>query len=162
MTEKLEQTILTEDGYKKLADELDYLKSTRREEVTEDLRVARSFGDYSENAELDIAKDEKKKLEERISLLEMQLKNAQIIKTEKTNKKKSIVSLGSKVKVLDTEFNEEMEFQLVGTLEANPKKNRISNESPLGSKLLGAKAGDNIVVETANGNIEYKLLEILN
>lgn len=162
MNEKIEQTILTEEGYKKLADELDYLKSTRREEVTEDLRVARSFGDYSENAELDIAKEEKKNLEERISLLEMQLKNAQIIKSDKGRKKNNKVTLGSKVKVLDIEYDEEMEFQLVGTVEANPKKNRISNESPLGSKLLGAKVGETITVETASTNIEYKLLEILN
>lgn len=161
MVEKQEQTILTEEGYQNLVEELEYLKTTRRAQVGEELRVARGFGDFSENAELDIAKAEKKELEERIETIELQLKTAQIIKDDPKEGKNKAIRLGSVVKLLDVEFNEEMEFQLVGTLEANPKKNRISNESPLGQKMLGAKPGDTLLVETQGGNIAYKVLEIV-
>ena len=116
-----DQTILTQEGYIKLQEELDYLKSTRRAEVSEHLKVARAFGDLSENAEYDAAKDEQRQLEERIVVIEQQLKNAQVIKNDASGEEDK-VHLGSTVKVLDMEFNEEMTFTIVGTVEANPKK----------------------------------------
>ena len=155
-----DQTILTQEGYIKLQEELDYLKSTRLAEVSEHLKVARAFGDLSENAEYDAAKDEQRQLEERIVVIEQQLKNAQVIKNDASGEEDK-VHLGSTVKVLDVEFNEEMTFTIVGTVEANPKKNKISNESPLGSLLLGAKVGDELTVETPGSAVKYKVLEIV-
>lgn len=155
-----EQTILTQEGYTKLQEELEYLKSTRRAEVSEHLKVARGFGDLSENAEYDAAKEEQRQLEERILVIEQQLKNAQVIK-EDDSTQQDVVHLGSTVKVLDTEYNEEMTFTIVGTVEANPKKNKISNESPLGAMLLGKKAGDELVVETPGESVKYRVLEIV-
>ncbi|MDY6085992.1 MAG: transcription elongation factor GreA [Peptoniphilaceae bacterium] len=156
----MEQTILTKEGYQKLIDELDYLKSTRRQEVSEHLKVARGFGDLSENAEYDAAKDEQRELEARITTIEAQLKNAQVIETEGMEQS-DVIGLGSTVKVLDEEFDEEMQFTIVGTVEANPRKNRISNESPLGASLIGSKVGDRLAVETPGGTVAYKVLEIV-
>lgn len=155
-----DQTILTQEGYIKLQEELEYLKSTRRAEVSEHLKVARAFGDLSENAEYDAAKDEQRQLEERIVVIEQQLKNAQVIKHDASGEEDK-VHLGSTVKVLDMEFNEKMTFTIVGTVEANPKKNKISNESPLGGLLLGAKVGDELTVETPGSSVKYKVLEIV-
>ncbi len=156
----MEQTILTEEGYQKLVEELEYLKTTRRREVSEHLKVARGFGDLSENAEYDAAKDEQKEVEARINLVEQQLKNAQIIKKD-AGMETNTVQLGSTVKVLDVEYNEEMTFTIVGTVEADPKKNKISNESPLGAKLIGSKTGESLLVETPGGSVTYQVLEIL-
>lgn len=156
----MEQTILTEQGFEQLKNELEYLKTTRRQEVSEHLKTARGFGDLSENAEYDAAKDEQRELESRITLIEGQLKNAQVIKTGAENRSDHI-TLGSTVKVLDVEFNDEMTFTIVGTVEANPKKNRISNESPLGKSLLGASVGETLIVETPGGQVKYQILDIV-
>ncbi len=155
-----EETILTQEGYNKLADELEYLKTTKRSEIADKIRIARGFGDLSENGEYDAAKEEQAQVEERIYLIENQLKNSKIITEEKHGSKKT-VAIGSTVKVLDVEFEEEFTFTIVGTVEANPKKNKISNESPLGKQLLGAKEGDTVNVELPTGTVEYKVLEIV-
>lgn len=154
------ETILTQEGYRKLADELEYLKTTKRTEVADKIRVARGFGDLSENAEYDAAKDEQAQIEARIYTIEEQLKFSKIIE-EPANPNQSTVTIGSTVRILDVEFNEEMQFTIVGTVESNPKKNRISNESPLGQKLVGAKVGDTLNVESPNGFVAYKVLEII-
>ena len=154
-----QQTILTQEGYQKLADELEYLRTQKRAEIADKIRVARGFGDLSENAEYDLAKEEQAKVEERIFLLENPLKNSRIIEEEE--KDASRVSFGSTVIVYDVEFDEEMEFTLVGTVEADPKKNKISNESPLGKTLLGAKEGQRILVEAPAGKLEYEVRKIV-
>lgn len=155
-----ELTILTREGYKKLEDELEHLRTTRRAEIADKIRVARGFGDLSENAEYDAAKEEQAQVEERIFMIENQLKNATIIE-ENDDPDDHTVKIGSTVKVLDVEFNEEMRFTIVGTIEANPRKNRISNESPLGRALIGASEGEMLQVNTPNGLIEYKVIEIV-
>lgn len=122
--------------------------------------MARGFGDLSENAEYDAAKDEQAQVEERIYTIEQQLKNSKIIEEDKTTDT-TTVKIGSTVKILDVEFDEEMQFTIVGTVESNPKKNKISNESPLGKVLVGAKEGDTLTVDSPSGSVEYKVIEIL-
>ena len=155
-----EVTILTIEGYHKLEDELEYLRTTKRAEIADKIRVARGFGDLSENAEYDAAKDEQAQVEERIYTIEQQLKNSKIIDEDKTTDT-TTVKIGSTVKILDVEFDEEMQFTIVGTVESNPKKNKISNESPLGKVLVGAKEGDTLTVDSPSGSVEYKVIEIL-
>ncbi len=155
-----EVTILTIEGYHKLEDELEYLRTTKRAEIADKIRVARGFGDLSENAEYDAAKDEQAQVEERIYTIEQQLKNSKIIEEDKTTDT-TTVKIGSTVKILDVEFDEEMQFTIVGTVESNPKKNKISNESPLGKVLVGAKEGDTLTVDSPSGSVEYKVIEIL-
>lgn len=155
-----EVTILTIEGYHKLEDELEYLRTTKRAEIADKIRVARGFGDLSENAEYDAAKDEQAQVEERIYTIEQQLKNSKIIEEDKSNTSKT-VKIGSTVKILDIEFDEEMQFTIVGTVESNPKKNKISNESPLGKVLVGSKEGDLLTVDSPSGSVEYKVIEIL-
>lgn len=155
-----EVTILTIEGYHKLEDELEYLRTTKRAEIADKIRVARGFGDLSENAEYDAAKDEQAQVEERIYTIEQQLKNSKIIEEDKTTDTMT-VKIGSTVKILDVEFDEEMQFTIVGTVESNPKKNKISNESPLGKVLVGAKEGDTLTVDSPSGSVEYKVIEIL-
>lgn len=156
-----EVTILTREGYDRLVNELEYLKTKKRAEVADKIRVARGFGDLSENAEYDAAKDEQAEVEQRISTIERQLKNYQIIEEDDDSDSAAVVKLGSTVKVLDIEYNEELVFTIVGTVEANPKKNKISNESPLGKMLLGSEAGQTLNVETPNGIVQYQVLEII-
>ncbi len=157
------ETILTQEGYQQLAEELEYLKTQKRAEIADKIRVARGFGDLSENAEYDAAKDEQAEIERRIYTIEEQLKNSTIINIDEVEEqgKEKVVRLGSTVKILDIEFNEEMEFTIVGTVEANPKKNRISNESPLGRNLLGSKEGQTISLELQSGIVKYKVIQII-
>ncbi len=149
---------LTRDGHQKLVDELAYLKGTKREEVKESLAKARSFGDLSENSEYDEAKDEQAKTEARISEIEEMLKNVEII--DEANIRADIVNLGSTVKVLDYEFDEEVEYSIVGTNEANPLAGKISDQSPIGSALLGKGAGEEITVQTPSGELKFKILAV--
>lgn len=153
------ETLLTQEGYQKLKDELEFLKTTKRTEIADRIRVARGFGDLSENAEYDSAKEDQAQMEERIYTIEQQLKNSKIIEDNEGDE--SVVQLGSTVKILDIEFDDEMTFTIVGTVESNPKKNKISNESPLGESLIGSKEGDTVNVESPSGLVEYKVLEIL-
>ncbi|MBQ4109575.1 MAG: transcription elongation factor GreA [Clostridia bacterium] len=152
------EVLLTYEGLKKLEDELEYLKSEKRLEVSEKIKVARGFGDLSENAEYDAAKTEQAEVEERIVKLENMLKNAKIIDSDEGDS--DTVTIGSTVKVLDIEFDEEVEYTIVGSAEANPAENKISNESPVGSSLINAKIGDTVQANVPDGVIEFKILSI--
>jgi len=149
---------LTEDGLKKLEDELDELKTVRRKEIAEKIKQALSFGDISENSEYDQAKNDQAQLEERIAKLETMLRNAKIIDEDDITT--DVVGIGSKVLVKDLEYDEEMEFIIVGSAEADPYNGKISNESPVGSALLGHKSEDVVEVVVPDGKIEYQILTI--
>ncbi len=149
---------LTDEGLKKLQDELETLKTEGRTEIAEKIKVARGYGDLSENSEYDEAKNEQAKIEARIIELENMLKNVEIIVEKKSATK--TVTVGSKVKVLDVEFDEEMEFRVVGSAEADPAKGYISDESPVGKALLGRKAGETVKAETPDGEIDFKIVAI--
>ena len=150
--------ILTYTGLKQYEDELQDLKVNKRQEIAQKIKEAREQGDLSENAEYDAAKDEQRDIEARIEQLEKLLKNADVVVEEEIDLEK--INIGCRVKVLDMEFDEEMEFKIVGSTEANSLQNKISNESPVGHALLGKKAGDIVDVETQAGVIQYKVLEI--
>ena len=152
------KNILTYQGLKKLEDELQELKVVRRKEVAAKIKEAREQGDLSENAEYDAAKDEQRDIELRIEELEKLLKNAEVVVEEEIDVNK--INIGCKVKLLDVEYDEEMEFYIVGSTEANSLKGKISNESPVGKALLGAKVGEIVNVETQAGVLQYKVLEI--
>jgi transcription elongation factor GreA len=150
--------VMTYEGIKKLEDELDYLKTTRRKEVTEKIKVALSFGDLSENSEYDEAKNDQAFLEGRIIQIENMLKNATIV--DESEIAKDIVNIGSLVKVKDYEFDEEVEFLIVGSAEADPIENKISNESPVGSALMGKKVGDIVEAQVPDGVLKFGILNI--
>ena len=152
------QILLTDEGLKKLEEELEYLKTQKRKEVAEKIKHARGFGDLSENSEYDEAKDEQAKVELRIVELEKMLKNAKVIDDSEINL--DIVSVGTKLKIYDFEYNEELEYSIVGSTEADPSKGRISDESPIGKALLGKKTDDIIDIETPGGVIKVKILAI--
>ncbi len=149
---------LTDDGLKKLQEELEYLKTTGRAEIAEKIKVARGYGDLSENSEYDEAKNEQAKIEARIVEVEAMLKNVEIISDVKGSSK--TVMLGSKVKILDVEFNEENTYRIVGSAEADPDAGLISDESPVGKALLGHKAGETVIAEAPSGEIEFKIISI--
>ena len=148
----------TKDGYQAMVDELAYLKQVKLEEVKISIAEARSFGDLSENSEYDEAKNEQAKVVSRIAELESLIEHAVII--DETEIKADVVNLGSTVKVLDMEFEEELEYNLVGTNEANPMLGRISDRSPIGSALLGAMVGDIVTVTTPSGELKFKILAV--
>ena len=152
------KNILTYEGLKKYEDELQELKVVRRQEVAQKIKEAREQGDLSENAEYDEAKDEQRDIEARIEELEKILKNAEVVDEEEVDLDK--INIGCKVKLLDVEFNEELEYKIVGSTEANSLKGKISNESPVGKALIGAKVGESVAVETQAGTFTYKVLEI--
>lgn len=149
---------LTLEGLKKIEDELDELKTVRRKEVAERIKQALAFGDISENSEYDQAKNEQAQLEERIAKLEMMLRNAKLIDEEDIST--DVVGIGSKVIVKDLEYDEEMEYVIVGSAEADPYEGKISNESPVGRNLLGRKSGDVVEVPVPDGVIKYEILDI--
>ena len=150
--------ILTYAGLKQYEDELQNLKVVRRKEVAQKIKEAREQGDLSENAEYDAAKDEQRDIELRIEELEKLLKNAEVGVEEEIDVNN--INIGCKVKLLDVEYNEEMEFYIVGSTEANSLQNKISNEAPVGRALIGKSVGDVVDVETQAGIIQYKVLEI--
>ena len=152
------KNILTYEGLQKLEAELQDLKVVRRKEVAQKIKEAREQGDLSENAEYDAAKDEQRDIEARIEDIEKILKNAEVVVEEEVELDK--ISIGCKVRILDVEENEELEYKIVGSTEADSLKGKISNESPVGKALLGAKVGDVVKVETHVGELEYKVLEI--
>lgn len=154
----VKQVILTDEGLKKLEEELEQLKTVKRKEIAEKIKVALSFGDLSENSEYDEAKNEQALVESRIASIEATLKNAQVINSKdiKTNK----VFVGTKVKLLDLEFNEECEYKIVGSNEADPANGKISDESPVGKGILGHRVGQTVEIETPAGVTAYKILEI--
>ena len=149
---------ITDDGLKKLQQELETLKTEGRTDVAEKIKVARGYGDLSENSEYDEAKNEQAKLEARILEIEAMLKNVEIIEDIKGNAK--TVVIGCKVKVLDVEFGDEDEYRVVGSTEADSREGKISDESPMGKALLGKKLGDEVTVEAPAGEFKVKILEI--
>ncbi len=154
-----EKKILTYTGMKKLEDELFDLKVVQRKEIAQKIKEAREQGDLSENAEYDAAKDEQRDIEARIEELEKLLKNVEVVDEDDINLDQ--INIGCRVKVHDIEFDEEMDFSIVGSTEANSLQGKISNESPVGKALLGKKVGDEVQVETQAGTITYQVLEIL-
>ena len=152
------KNILTYEGLQKLENELQDSKVVRRKEVAQKIKEAREQGDLSENAEYDAAKDEQRDIEARIEQIEKILKNAEVVVEEEVDLDK--INIGCRVKILDMEFDEELEYKLVGSTEANSLKGKISNESPVGKALIGAMVGDVVEVETQAGVLKYKVLEI--
>ena len=153
------QTIyLTEEGKKQLEEKLNYYRTVRRPEVTKKIGVAREFGDLSENAEYDAAKEEQGKVEAEIAEMETKLKTCVII--DKDNIDTSKVTIGCTVEVYDEDFDEEVEYTIIGSTESNPSNGLISNESPVGNALLGKKKGDLVVVKTPVGECRLKILKI--
>lgn len=152
------EVVLTYEGLKKLEEELEFLRGSKRKEVAERIKQALSFGDISENSEYDEAKNEQAQVEGRIVQLESMLKHARIIDEDEVNT--DVVSLGSKVKIFDMEFDEEVEYLIVGSTEANPLKSKISNESPVGAALIGHKKGETVEVQVPDGVLKFKILEI--
>jgi transcription elongation factor GreA len=156
MAEK--EVILTREGLKKLEDELDHLKSVKRKEVAERIKVAISYGDISENSEYDDAKNEQAFIEGRVITLEKMLRNARVIQEDEVDTE--AVSIGSTVILKDMEFNDEVKYTIVGSAESNPLENKISNESPVGQALLGKRKGTVVDVNVPAGTIQYEILDI--
>lgn len=152
------KTLLTYSGLKQYQEELEHLKSVKRKEIADKLKVAREQGDLSENAEYDAAKDEQSDNEKRIDELEQLLKNVEVITDDDVDSDK--VSVGCKVKVRDMEYKEDLTFDIVGTQQANSLEGKISNESPLGMALIGAKKNQTVTVDTPSGQIKYKILSV--
>ena len=152
------KTVLTYEGLKKLEEELHELKVVRRKDVAGKIKEARGQGDLSENAEYDAAKEEQAEIEARIAQIEKMLRNAEVIDEEELDG--DTVGIGSTVKVLDMEFNEEIDYTIVGSTEADPLGGLISNESPLGSALLSRKSGETVTVNAPQGAMQYQILAI--
>jgi transcription elongation factor GreA len=152
------KNFLTYEGLKKYEDELHDLKVNKRQEVAQKIKEAREQGDLSENAEYDAAKDEQRDIEARIEALENILKNAEVVVQEDVDITK--ISIGCTVKIKDLEMGDELEYQIVGSMQANSRLGKISNESPVGKGLIGAHVGDTITMQTPAGESAYKVLEI--
>lgn len=152
------EVLLTQDGLKRLEDELENLKSVKRREVAERIKVAIGYGDISENSEYEDAKNEQAFIEGRIITLEKMLRNARIINSDEINL--DIVSIGSTVIVEDLEYGDKMEYTIVGTAESDPLNNKISNESPVGKAIIGKKKGTTVEVSVPAGIIQYKIVDI--
>ncbi|MBM7856046.1 transcription elongation factor GreA [Desulfohalotomaculum tongense] len=156
---KEKETILTSDGLKKLEEELENLKTVKRREVAQRIKQAIEFGDISENSEYEDAKNEQAFIEGRIITLEKMLRNAKVIENEDVGK--DTVTLGSTVVLKDLEFGDEFKYTIVGSVEADPDANKISNESPVGKAIIGHKKGEVVEVEVPAGKLEYKIVDIL-
>jgi transcription elongation factor GreA len=154
----LKDIILTKEGYQKLQREIEHLKTQRRREIAERIKLAREFGDIAENAEYDTAKNEQAMLEARIAKLEERLASARVI--EKREISKDVVSIGSTVRLRDVDAKQTVEYRIVGSAEANPAELKLSNESPVGKAIMGHKKGETVEVVTPRGSMKYKILEI--
>ena len=152
------KNIMTFAGLRALEDELFDLKVYKRKEVAQKIKEAREQGDLSENAEYDAAKDEQRDIEARIEELEKLLKNVEVVGQDEVDA--DTVGIGSRVKLYDVEMDEEVEYTIVGSTEADALNGKISNESPVGAALIGSKVGETIVVETISGDLEFKIIEI--
>ena len=150
--------VLTKKGKQDLEAQLEYLKTVKRTEISEQIKVARSFGDLSENAEYTEARNEQSRIEGKIQILESSLRMATIVDDDEVNLEK--VSIGTKVRLMDKEFGEEETYQIFGSMEADVANNIISNESPVGQALLGHSVGDEVVVEVPGGQAHFTILEI--
>ena len=157
MSEK-KKFVMTYEGVKKLENELEYLKTVKRKEITEKIKVALGYGDLSENSEYDEAKNEQAFTEGRIIQLENMLKNAVVV--DESEISTDIVTVGSIVKVMDFDFDEEVEYSIVGSAEADPMNYKISNESPVGEGLMGKKVGDVVEIEVPGGTTKFEVLGI--
>lgn len=153
-----EQIILTKDGLKEKQEKLEYLKTVKRGEISQQIKEARAFGDLSENAEYDEAKNEQARVEAEISQLEKILRNAVVVEDHEIDV--NVVSIGTTVRILDVEFDEEEVYSIVGSAEADADKKRISNESPVGAALLGKKIGEIAEVAAPGGTIALKIIDI--
>jgi transcription elongation factor GreA len=154
----LKEVILTAEGYEKLKQEIEYLQNDKRREVADRIRIARDFGDIAENAEYDDAKNEQAMLEARIAKLEEQLTAARVIEAKEI--KSDVVSIGSHVKLKDMDDNKTVEYHIVGSAEANPAEQKLSNESPVGKAILGRKKGEIVEVVAPRGSLKYKIMDI--
>jgi transcription elongation factor GreA len=154
----VKEVILTPEGFEKLKDEIQYLSNDRRREVAERIRVAREFGDIAENAEYDTAKTEQGYLEARIALLEERLANSRVV--TKKEIKSGEVSIGTKVRLRDVRANKTVEYHIVGSAEADPAENKLSNESPVGKAIMGRKKGDTVEVAAPRGKLKFKIMDI--
>lgn len=152
------QIVVTESSYQKLKEELDYLKNVKRKEAAENVGIARSFGDLSENSEYDEAKNEQAKIEAQISELEETINHAKVISDHEIQT--DMVSVGICVTVHDMDFDEEVEYQIVSSREVNPLENKISDQSPIGKALIGTKVGDIVSVDVPDGVAKFKILKI--
>src|SRR5256885_1285734 len=154
----VKEVILTKEGYEKLKQEIEYLSTEKRREVADRIRVAREFGDIAENSEYDDAKNEQALVEHRIATLEERLLSGRVI--EKKDIGKDVVSVGSKVKLRDMSANKTVEYRIVGSAEANPAEQKLSNESPVGKAIIGRKKGETVEVAAPRGAMKFKILEI--
>ena len=154
----MKEVILTPDGYKKLQQEIQFLSTEKRRDIAERIRVAREFGDIAENAEYDSAKNEQAHLEARIAVLEERLKNARVVTRKEI--KSGEVSVGTKVRLRDVKANKTVEYHIVGSAEANPAENKLSNESPVGKAIMGRKKGETVEVAAPRGTLKFKIMDI--
>jgi transcription elongation factor GreA len=154
----LKEVILTPEGYEKLKAEIQYLSNDKRREVADRIRVARDFGDISENAEYDDAKNEQAMLEHKIGQLEDRLVNARVIESDAVDL--SVVSIGAKVRLKDVDANQTVEYVIVGSAEANPSESKLSNESPVGKAIIGKKKGETVEVAAPRGALKFKIMDI--
>ncbi len=154
----MKEVILTPEGFKKLKDEIELLSTVRRREVAERIGIAREFGDIAENAEYDTAKNEQAHLEARIAMLEERLSNARVV--TKKEIKTGEVSIGTKVRLRDIKANKTFEYHIVGSAEANPAENKLSNESPVGKAIMGHKKGETVDVAAPRGKLKFKIMDI--
>ena len=154
----MKEVILTSEGYEKLKDEIEYLSTVKRREVAERIRVAREFGDIQENAEYDDAKNEQMLLEQRIAKLEERLLTARVIEADEIST--DVVSIGSLVRLRDVDAKKTFEYHIVGSAEADPAANKLSNESPVGKAILGRKKGETVEVAAPRGSLKFKILDI--
>ena len=154
----MKEVILTPEGHKKLQQEIEYLSNDKRREVADRIRIAREFGDIAENAEYDDAKNEQALLEHRIATLEERLRDAKVI--NKKDVAKDVVSVGSKVKLRDVTAKQTVEYHIVGSAEANPAQNKLSNESPVGKAIMGRKKGETVEVAAPRGTLRFKIMDI--
>ncbi|HHX23822.1 MAG: transcription elongation factor GreA [Tepidanaerobacteraceae bacterium] len=153
------EVVLTQEGLRKMEEELGYLKSVKRREIAARIKQAIAFGDISENSEYDEAKNEQAFIEGRIALLEEKLRNVKLI--DDVDISTDVVSIGSKIKLKDLDTGDELEYMIVGSAEANPIDFKISNESPVGSALLGKKRGSVVEVSVPAGTIRFEILDIM-
>jgi transcription elongation factor GreA len=154
----VKEVILTPEGFEKLKHEIEHLSTEKRREVADRIRVAREFGDIAENSEYDDAKNEQALLEHRIATLEERLRSARVI--DKKEIRKDEVSIGSKVRLKDMETNKTVEYHIVGSAEANPAEQKLSNESPVGKAIIGHKKGETVEVTAPRGSLKFKIIDI--
>jgi transcription elongation factor GreA len=154
----VKEVLLTPEGLQKLKDEIEYLTTEKRREVAERIKHAREFGDITENSEYDDAKNEQAMLEQKIAQLEERLTRARLI--EKEDVPKGVVGVGMRVRLKDVDANETIEYVIVGSAEANPAEQKLSNESPVGRAILGRKKGETVEVAAPRGSLKYKIMDV--